>query len=193
MWLFLQEVGVVWTLLIVSLVLEGAWTALTHVNCLVGFGLHSSSRCLSCDLLTCARSYSIDRLIDIGLRWSLLCPSLIDALLRNALWGGSLWPRQRLMNVHVLKVLVVLLDGLGGMDATFFNRFEFERVIDRLQLGVVDVLVKLQLVLQISALLLLSLQSLCQIRQLLGHILDLTVFLVFDQFQLICCCIKLAL
>ena len=63
------------------------------------------------------------------------------------------------MDVHVLQILVVaLLDGLGGVDAAFFYRFEFKGVVNRLQLRVVDVLLKLHLVLQISSFLLLHLE-----------------------------------
>ena len=63
----------------------------------------------------------------------------------------------------MLEILVIaLLDGLGGVDAAFFDRFEFERVVNRLQFCVADVLFKLHLMFQIGRLLLLHLE-------LVGH------------------------
>ena len=66
----------------------------------------------------------------------------------------------------MLQILVViLLDGLGGVNATFFDGFKFKRVVNRLELGVIDVLLKLYLVLQISRLLLLHLKFASHISQ----------------------------
>ena len=155
----LEQIGVELLVLLVALVSERTGSTLAHLDGSIAFWLLQAALNLfrAGQFATFVPGLAAYRLVHsrLGLgEATVLHPSLVEVLLRYTLRGRGLGATQRLVDVHVLEILAIaLLDRLRGVDPALLDGLEFQRVVDRLHLCVVDVFLKLDFMLQICILL----------------------------------------